>query len=52
MSKAHEYQQNIIDEDDDAFDDGGEYDEINYKPRPQLPKPFICMRSLADLISK
>lgn len=28
------------------------YDEATYKPRPQLPKPFVFMRSLADLISR
>jgi hypothetical protein len=33
-------------------DDSEDHDELNYKPRPQLPKPFVCMRSLADLIRK
>ncbi|KAF2036311.1 hypothetical protein EK21DRAFT_96252 [Setomelanomma holmii] len=27
-----------------------DYDEDTYKPRPQLPKPFVVMRSLAHLI--
>jgi hypothetical protein len=29
-----------------------EYDEHTYKPRPQLPRPFVVMRSLAHLISR
>jgi len=33
-------------------EDGDDYDEDTYRPRPQLPKPFVVMRSLADLISK
>ncbi|KAH6050755.1 hypothetical protein HBI54_046160 [Parastagonospora nodorum] len=36
----------------DEYDASGEHshDEATYKPRPQLPKPFVFMRSLADLI--
>jgi hypothetical protein len=36
------------------YDASGDHshDEATYKPRPQLPKPFVLMRSLADLISR
>lgn len=44
-------QQVIKNENDDTISDD-EYDEDTYKPRPQLPKPFIFMRSLADLTSR
>lgn len=40
----------VKDEDINIYDD--EYDDGTYKPRPQLQKPFVTMRSLADLISK
>jgi hypothetical protein len=43
--------QQFINNEDDAIG-GDEYDEDTYKPRPQLPKPFVFMRSLADLISR
>jgi hypothetical protein len=39
------YETDIIFGDDD-------YDEDTYRPRPQLPKPFVGMRSLANLISR
>jgi hypothetical protein len=46
----------IKDEDDeDTFGGNEEHDFVDsgiYKPRPQLPKPFVFMRSLADIISK
>jgi hypothetical protein len=29
-----------------------DHDEVTYRPRPQLPKPFVGMRSLAHLISR
>jgi hypothetical protein len=40
----------IKDEDEDFGDD--DYDDGTYKSRPQLPKPYVVMRSLADLISR
>jgi hypothetical protein len=42
-------------EHNDLLGDNDERDAYNgsvYKPRPQLPKPFVFMRSLADIISK
>jgi hypothetical protein len=42
----------IKDEDEHDLDvDDYDDDEATYKPRPQLPKPFVHMRSLAHLIS-
>jgi hypothetical protein len=54
VNEAHIFQHDERDDDDDALDDAGgeEYNETTYRPRPQLPKPFVCMRSLADLIRK
>jgi hypothetical protein len=47
--------QTIKDEYNDPLSDHDErddYDGTVYKPRPQLPQPFVCMRSLADIISE
>lgn len=41
----------VKDENENVFGDD-DYDEDTYKPRPQLPKPFVGMRSLAHLISR
>lgn len=41
----------LLDDDEFFFGDGG-YDEDTYKPRPQLPKPFVVMRTLAHLMSE
>jgi hypothetical protein len=38
-------------ETDNGFGDD-DHDEDTYRPRPQLPKPFVDMRSLAHLISR
>jgi hypothetical protein len=38
---------------DEFGDDENKYKEENtYRPRPQLPKPFVSMRNLASLISR
>ncbi|KAF2830198.1 hypothetical protein CC86DRAFT_453654 [Ophiobolus disseminans] len=39
----------IKDENENTLGDN-DYDEDTYRPRPQLPKPFVVMRSLAHLI--
>jgi len=41
----------IKDEDENTLGED-DYDDDTYKPRPQLPKPFVVMRSLAHLIRK
>jgi hypothetical protein len=43
--------QPVIKNESEATLGDDEYDEDTYRPRPQLPKPFVVMRSLADLIS-
>lgn len=40
---------NELVDDDDLLE--SEDDEESYKPRPQLPKPFVVMRTLAHLMS-
>jgi hypothetical protein len=53
VNEAHMSQHGDRDEDDDALDNAGsEEHETTYIPRPQLPKPFVCMRNVADLIRK
>ena len=38
---------------DESGDDENEYEaKDTYRPRPQLPKPFVSMRDLASLISR
>ncbi|KAL6710829.1 hypothetical protein ACN47E_007886 [Coniothyrium glycines] len=51
-SESRALQAAIKDEPADDYDLFGEeeHDEDTYKPRPQLPKPNVHMRSLADLI--
>ena len=51
VNDAHARLPLIKDEPDNTIVDE-EYDEDTYKPRPQLPKPFVVMRSLAHLISR
>jgi hypothetical protein len=43
------FQQYIKDENDNV---GDNEDDGLYKPKSQLPKPFIFLRTLADLISR
>lgn len=38
--------------DDDEHVSDADSDHVVYKPRPQLPKPQVGLRSLAELISK
>jgi hypothetical protein len=38
--------------DNDEFLGDGDDDDTTYTSRPQLPKPKVHMRSLADLISE
>jgi hypothetical protein len=38
--------------DEDDVIGNNEDDDGAYRPKPQLPKPFVFMRTLADLISR
>lgn len=41
-----------VDSDDHYDDDAVDDDDGSYRPRPQLPKPAVVLRSLAYLMSE
>ena len=51
-SELHLVQPRVKNEvvDDNDYFGNGDDEEETYKPRPQLPKPHVGLRSLADLI--
>lgn len=50
VNVARDLQQYIKDEHNALGNN--EDDDGMYRPKPQLPKPFVFMRTLADLISR
>jgi hypothetical protein len=44
--------QHIVKTEYDNIIDDDARDEDTYRPRPQLPQPFVFMRTLSDLISR